>query len=362
MGMTILETQIYRGANYWAPMQAIRFLLDIGELEERPTNLIPGFYEKLTTTLPTMYEHRCSVGHAGGFFERVLEGTWMGHVLEHTTLELQTLAGQEIGYGKARSARDPEGQIRYGIYHVVFEYEQEDVGLAAGKLAQRLLEWFIWPERDPEFVYQHELEGLIRLAERRAFGPSTRALVEEARRREIPVLRLDDRRSLVQLGHGMYQERIWATVTSKGSDIAVDIASNKELTNRLLPQRRHPRPARLQRGRRRRGGLGSRADRLPGTSEAARRQPRARRRDQPAGRGGGARPLPDRARRNPLRHRRRGVVYPRQGLPRARRRRPGRRRRRTGPGARRRRRRHDVAELVAAPTPTRAAASATSGR
>src|SRR5919202_452361 len=212
MGMTILETQIYRGANYWAPMQAIRFLLDIGELEERPTNLIPGFYDKLTTTLPTMFEHRCSVGRPGGFFERVQEGPWMGHVLEHTALELQTLAGQEVGYGKARSARNPDDSIRYGIYHVIFEYEQEDVGLAAGKLAKRLLEWFIWPERDPEFAYRRELEGLIRLA-------------EQARRREIPVLRLDDHRSLVQLGHGMYQQRIWATVTSKSSDIAVDIAA-----------------------------------------------------------------------------------------------------------------------------------------
>ncbi len=234
MGMTILETQIYRGANYWAPMQAIRFLLDIGELEERPTNTIPGFYEKLTTTLPTMYDHRCSIGHAGGFFERVKDGTWMGHVLEHTALELQTLAGQEIGYGKARTARDEHGAARYGIYHVVFEYEQEDVGLAAGRLAQRLLESFIWPERDPDFAYKQGLEELIRLAERLAYGPSTRALVEEAKRRDIPVQRLDDRRSLVQLGHGIYQQRIWATVTSKGSDIAVDIASDKELTNRLL--------------------------------------------------------------------------------------------------------------------------------
>ena len=234
MGMKILETQIYRGANYWAPMPAIRFLLDINELEERPTNLIPGFYEKLTTTLPTMYDHRCSVGHKGGFFERVKDGTWMGHVLEHTTLELQTLAGQDIGYGKARTARTPDGEPRYGIYHVVFEYEQEDVGLAAGHLAQRLLESFIWPERDPEFNFQHEMEGLIRLAEERAFGPSTRALVDEARRRDIPIQRLDENRSLVQLGHGKYQQRIWATVTSKGSDIAVDIASNKELTNRLL--------------------------------------------------------------------------------------------------------------------------------
>ncbi len=232
--MKILETQIYRGANYWAPMPAIRFLLDIGELEERPTNTIPGFYEFLTSTLPTMVEHRCSVGRRGGFFERVKDGTWMGHVMEHTALELQTLAGQEIGYGKARTARTPDGEPRYGIYHVVFEYEQEDVGLAAGHLAKRLLEAFIWPDRDPDFDFAHELEGLIRLAERVAYGPSTRALVEEAKRRDIPVQRLDENRSLVQLGHGKYQQRIWATVTSKGSDIAVDIASNKELTNRLL--------------------------------------------------------------------------------------------------------------------------------
>ncbi len=234
MSMTILETQIYRGANYWAPMPVIRFLLDIGELEERPTNLIPGFYEHLTTTIPTMFEHRCSVGKRGGFFERVKDGTWMGHVLEHTSIELQNLAGQDVGYGKARSARDEHDEIRYGIYHVVFEYEQEDVGLAAGKLAKRLLESWIWPERDPDFDFRTEMEGLIRLAERLAYGPSTRALVEEATRRDIPVQRLDDRRSLVQLGHGIYQERIWATVTSKGSNIAVDLASNKELTNRLL--------------------------------------------------------------------------------------------------------------------------------
>jgi cyanophycin synthetase len=232
--MEILETQIYRGANYWAPMPAIRFLLDIGELEERPTSKIPGFYEFLTTTLPTMVEHRCSVGRRGGFFERVKDGTWMGHVLEHTALELQTLAGQEVGYGKARTAYDPDGAARHGIYHVVFQYEQEEVGLAAGHLAKRLLEAFIWPDRDPDFRFADELHALIRLAERRGYGPSTRALVEEARRRDIPTQRLDEDRSLVQLGHGKYQRRIWATVTSATGDVAVDIAANKDLTSRLL--------------------------------------------------------------------------------------------------------------------------------
>ena len=152
---------------------------------------IPGFYEKLTTTLPGMFEHRCSVGKRGGFFERVQEGTWMGHVLEHTSIELQNLAGQDVGYGKARSARDEHDEIIYAHYHVVYEYEQEDVGLAAGKLAKRLLESSIWPERDPDFDFKTELEELIRLAERLAYGPSTRALVEEAKGRDIPVQRLD---------------------------------------------------------------------------------------------------------------------------------------------------------------------------
>jgi len=109
--MEIVETQVYRGANVWAPLPAVRFLLDIGELEERPTNTIPGFYDKLTSTLPGLVEHRCSVGRRGGFFERVKEGTWMGHVLEHSALELQTLAGQDVGFGKARSARDAAGNV-----------------------------------------------------------------------------------------------------------------------------------------------------------------------------------------------------------------------------------------------------------
>ena len=232
--MEILETQVYRGANIWAPMPAIRFLLDLGELEERPTNTLPGFYDRLTATLPSMVEHRCSVGRRGGFFERLREGTWLGHVLEHTALELQSLAGQEVGYGKARTATGADGAPRYGVYHVVFEYDQEDVGLAAGRLAKRLLESFIWPARDPAFDYTAELEGLIRLAERRAYGPSTRALVDEARRRDIPVQRLEEGRSLVQLGHGRHQQRLWATTTSKGSAIAESIASDKALTNRLL--------------------------------------------------------------------------------------------------------------------------------
>ncbi len=219
---------VYRGPNIWARMPSLRFTVDIGELEERPTNKIPGFYERITELIPSLYEHRCSVGKPGGFFQRMREGTWMGHVLEHVSLELQNLAGAEVVRGKTRSTKEK------GVYNVVFEYEQEDVGIAAAELARRLLNHLIYNE-EPEFEFQSELERtVIRTAERLAYGPSTGSIVSEADRRNIPVIRLDPRRSLVQLGHGVHQKRIWATVTSETSNIAVDTASNKELTNRLL--------------------------------------------------------------------------------------------------------------------------------
>jgi cyanophycin synthetase len=225
--LEVRKTTVYRGPNIWARMPAIHYVLDIGELEDRPSNKIPGFYEHLTELMPSLYDHRCSVGRPGGFLQRLREGTWMGHVLEHVALEIQNLAGADVGRGKTRSTNQK------GIYNVIFQYDQEDVGLAAGKMAVRLLNSLVYgmPE---DFDYQAELEQVIRLAERLAYGPSTGAIVQEAQRRGIPVLRLDPRRSLVQLGHGKYQKRIWATVTSRTANIAVDIASNKELTNRLL--------------------------------------------------------------------------------------------------------------------------------
>lgn len=225
--MEIRKTTVYRGPNVWARMPAIHYVLDIGELEDRPSNRIPGFYEHLTELIPSLYDHRCSVGRPGGFLQRMREGTWMGHVLEHVALEIQNLAGAEVGRGKTRSTNER------GVYNVIFQYDQEDVGLAAGQMALRLLNNLIYGEPD-DFDFETELEQVIRLAERLAYGPSTGAIVNEAVRRGIPVLRLDPRRSLVQLGHGKYQKRIWATVTSRTANIAVDVASNKELTNRLL--------------------------------------------------------------------------------------------------------------------------------
>jgi cyanophycin synthetase len=226
----VLKTTVYRGPNIWARMPVILMTVDIGELEDRPTNKIEGFYERLTELIPSLYDHGCSLGRPGGFLQRMREGTWMGHVMEHVALELQNLAGGEVTRGKTRSTGER------GVYSVVYEHQQEDVGLAAGRLAVRLLNHLIYGS-EPDFDYQRELEdGVIRVAERLAYGPSTGAIVSEAERRNIPVLRLDPRRSLVQLGHGIHQRRIWATVTSRTSNISVDIAANKELTNRLLQE------------------------------------------------------------------------------------------------------------------------------
>ncbi|MDQ3412937.1 MAG: acetate--CoA ligase family protein, partial [Chloroflexota bacterium] len=226
--LQIRQTTVYRGPNLWARMPTILIELEIGELEDRPTNKIPGFYEHLTELLPSLYDHACSIGKPGGFLQRMRQGTWMGHVTEHVALELQNLAGAEVRRGKTR------GTGERGVYNVVYQYEQEDVGLAAGRLAVRLLNHLIY-DTEPGFDFVTELEErVIKVAERLAYGPSTGAIVAEAERRGIPVLRLDPRRSLVQLGHGAYQKRFWATVTSSTANIAVDIAGNKELTNRML--------------------------------------------------------------------------------------------------------------------------------
>lgn len=227
MPLKILESQIYRGPNVWARVPVIRLKVDLGEIEERPSNTVDGFYDQLVEHIPSLYDHYCSLGRPGGFLERVQEGTWMGHIAEHIALELQTIAGSEVSRGLTRSTGE------YGVYNVVYQYIQPDLGMEAGKLAIRFVNWLIHKD-DPEFSFQEELEELILIAERLAYGPSTKALVEEAERRGIPVIRLDPSRSLVQMGYGIYQRRVWATVSSETSDIAVDIAGNKRLTNQLL--------------------------------------------------------------------------------------------------------------------------------
>ncbi len=224
--LRILETRVLRGPNYWAREPVIRMLVDLGSLEQYPSNLIPGFTDRLLELIPSLEDHACSLGRRGGLVSRLRDGTWAGHIAEHIALELQNLAGTDVRHGKTRSA-GPEGQ-----YNVIFEFREEQVGLAAGKLAVTLVNHLVAPDTVP-FDLDDELERLIRLAERLAFGPSTQALIDEAVSRDIPYIRLD-RYSLVQLGQGVHQQRIRATMTSQTSGIAVDIASDKSLTNRLL--------------------------------------------------------------------------------------------------------------------------------
>ena len=226
--LRIVETRVLRGANYWAKEPVIREVVDLGVLEDYPTTKIPGFVDALVERIPSLEDHACSLGRRGGFITRLRDGTWAGHVAEHIALEFQNLAGTDVRHGKTR------GTGEYGRYHVIFEYREEQVGLEAGKMAVALVNHLVAPH-DPEFAFDlpAALEHLIRLAERLAFGPSTQALLDEAATRDIPFIRLD-RFSLVQLGQGVHQQRIRATMTSRTGGIAVDIASDKKLTNRLL--------------------------------------------------------------------------------------------------------------------------------
>src|SRR6266705_1309951 len=204
--LKILESQVLRGPNYWSYDSAIRLLVDLGSLEHWPSNTIPAFNDALIDLLPGLHDHGCSLHHRGGFIERLRDGTWMGHVAEHVALELQRETGATTTRGKTRRAGTP------GYYHVVYGYNEEQVGLAAGKLAVRLLNHLV--QANPTFDFVAELESLVLLADQAAFGPSTQAILDEAARRDIPYIRLNDQ-SFVQLGQGKYQQRIRATMTSR---------------------------------------------------------------------------------------------------------------------------------------------------
>ena len=232
--LVVRDRRVYRGPNYWSYDPAIRFVVDLGELEEWPTSRLPGFTERLVGLLPGLHDHSCSRGHRGGFVERLNEGTWLGHVAEHVAIELQRVTGAEIRRGKTR-----EDRHNPGVYNVIWGYHDETVGLAAGDLAVRLVNHLLHEEQD--FDVPLAIEDLIRTANRVAFGPSTQAIVDEATARDIPWLRLDEH-SLVQLGQGVHQRRIRATMTSATSVIGTDIASDKALTARLLSQAGLPVP------------------------------------------------------------------------------------------------------------------------
>ncbi len=224
--MQIIEIKVLRGPNYWSVRRTklIQMKLDLEEKEKMPTNSIPGFRERLEAMIPSLIEHRCSVGTRGGFFERVEEGTWMGHVIEHIALEIQTLAGMDTGFGRTR------GTGKDGEYYVCFSYMEEDAGIYAAKAAVRIAHALIFEE---EYDMDDDIQRLREIREDTRLGPSTGCIVDEAAKRGIPYIRLN-KHSLVQLGYGVNQKRIRATIASTTGNIAVDIACDKEETKNLL--------------------------------------------------------------------------------------------------------------------------------
>ena len=236
--MRILDRSVYVGPSLYAHFPVIRLELDLQALEAWPTaRLGPDFIDGLIAALPGLAEHGCSYREPGGFVRRMREdqGTWLGHVLEHVAIELQNVAGENVTFGKTRSI----GDDRPGVYSVVYEYAQREEGIAAGELGIKLLCSLLPAEIRPpgsvpdDFEWESARDGFIRYAQRRALGPSTASLVRAAEERNIPWLRLNTQ-SLIQFGHGKYQQRIQATVTGKTSHIAVELASDKEETNKIL--------------------------------------------------------------------------------------------------------------------------------
>ena len=222
------------GPNYWSVRRhkLIVMVLDLQELEESPTDKIPGFYDRLVAMFPSMHEHRCSVGEAGGFFQRVKEGTWMGHVIEHIALEIQTLAGMDVGFGRTR------GFGEEGVYNVVFAYLEAKVGRYAAKASVRIAQALI---DGTEYDLEEDLTTMREVREKERLGPSTASIIREAQSRGIPWIRLN-KYSLCQLGYGANQERIQATVTSQTSSIGVELACDKEDTKFLLEKAEIPVP------------------------------------------------------------------------------------------------------------------------
>lgn len=232
--MKIEEIKILRGPNYWSVRRTklIQMKLNLEEMEQRPTNTIPGFRERLQAMFPSMYEHRCSEGVPGGFFHRVDEGTWMGHVIEHIALELQTLAGMDTGFGRTR------GTGEEGEYYVCFSYMEEDAGVYAAKASVRIAQALT---DAAEYNLEEDIMNLREIREDTRLGPSTGCIVDEAAKRGIPYIRLN-KHSLVQLGYGVHQKRIRATIASTTGNIAVDIACDKEETKALLEAAEIPVP------------------------------------------------------------------------------------------------------------------------
>lgn len=222
--LTFRKVLALRGPNIWANFPVLEAWVDLAELRDTSSEMIDGFNERLKGWLPSMIEHRCSVGTRGGFFERLRRGTYLAHILEHVTLELQTLAGNEVGFGRAREL-DEEG-----VYRVAIEYRDEHVARAALEVGRRLCLAAVYNQ---PFDVTAEVEQLRELVHDKCLGPSTQAIVTAATERGIPVTRMNSG-SLVQLGYGAKQRRIFTAETDRTSAIAESIAQDKELTRCLL--------------------------------------------------------------------------------------------------------------------------------
>jgi cyanophycin synthetase len=222
--MKFLKVMPLHGPNIWTYRPVLEAWVDIGALEDSPSNTIPGFYERLTSWLPSLEEHRCGVGERGGFLLRLREGTWPGHILEHVTIELQNLAGMQTGFGKAR-----ETSTR-GVYKVVVRSRHAKVSRACMDAARDLVMAAI---EDHPFDVPSTVARLREMADSYCLGPSTACIVDAASDRKIPSIRLNEG-NLVQLGYGAKQHRIWTAETDQTSAIAESISSDKDLTKTLL--------------------------------------------------------------------------------------------------------------------------------
>ncbi len=220
----ILRVTHLRGPNIWTYRPVIEAWVDIGTLEDFPSNLIDGFYERLTGFLPSLVEHHCSPGVRGGFLQRVREGTYAAHIVEHVALELQNLAGMRTGFGKARQTS------KRGVYKIAFRTRQEQVGRAALVAARDLV---VAAANNTPFDVASVVEQLHEQVDDLCLGPSTSHIVDAATERRIPSIRLTEG-NLVQLGYGINQRRIWTAETDQTSAIAEEIACDKDLTKSLL--------------------------------------------------------------------------------------------------------------------------------
>lgn len=227
--MKIQRILTLRGPNYWSIRRPklVVMRLDLEELAERPSNTIPGFYAGLMNTLPSLVEHFCSPGCRGGFLQRVKEGTMMGHIIEHVALELQTLAGMEVNFGRTRETRE------LGTYQVVIEYVDERAGRYSARAAVRLCQSLIDAGTYPQTELEQDLKDLRDFGLESSLGPSTDSIIKEAESRGIPWAILPTR-SMIQFGYGIYQRRIQATQTDATGILGVELASDKEGTKQIL--------------------------------------------------------------------------------------------------------------------------------